>query len=119
MSLVNPFMQPEDGLPPNEVRLTELRAEPWPDASRRVRIHLQLTPFLERPDIEVVIVGADGKDISRIDIIETIDDQMTFTMHLRGEQISGQFTLRANLIYPEIGLVDKKDAPFTIAETTV
>jgi len=118
MSRMNPYQPPEDGLPPAEVRFTELRAEPWPDNSRRVRIHLQLTPFLERPDIEVVIVGPDGKKASSIDIIETIEDQMTFTMHLKEGIENGMFTVQANLSYLEHGIVDQKSISFEITEPT-
>jgi hypothetical protein len=114
MSFINPYQPPEDGLPPQEVRVTELRAEPWPDDSRRVRIHVQISPFLERPDVEVLIAGQDGKKITSIDIIETIDDRMTFTMHLKGEQASGKYTLQARLSYPEAGTVDQKSVPFEL-----
>ena len=41
-----------------EVRIIELRAEPWPEDGRRVRIHLEVTPFLERPNLEVPITDA-------------------------------------------------------------
>ncbi len=116
MSRMNPYQPPEDGLPPAEVRFTELRAEPWPDNSRRVRIHMQLTPFLERPDIEVIIVGSDGKKVSGIDIIETIDDQMTFTMHLKEGITSGTFTVQASLSYRDHGVVDQKSSPLEITE---
>ena len=118
MSHINPYQPPEDGLPPQEVRVLELRAEPWPDNSHRVRIHLQLTPFLERPDIEVIITGSDGKKVSSIDIIETIEDHMTFTMHLKGEQVSGQFSVQASLSYPDNGIIDQKSAPFDVTEPT-
>src|SRR5690242_3283114 len=42
------YEPPEDGLPPQQIRVQTLRAEPWPEDSRRVRIHLDMTPFLER-----------------------------------------------------------------------
>ncbi len=116
MSRMNPYQPPEDGLPPGEVRFTELRAEPWPDNSRRVRIHLQLTPFLERPDLEVVIFGPDQKKVSSIDIIETIEDQMTFTMHLKEGAGSGKFTVQASLAYRDHGVVDQKGIPFEMTE---
>jgi hypothetical protein len=118
MSGMYPYQPPEDGLPPQEVRFTELRAEPWPDNSHRVRIHLQITAFLERPNIEVIILGPDGKKDSSIDIIETIDERMTFTIHLKGDQAIGTFTAEASLYYPDHGVVDKKSISFEAAEQT-
>jgi len=112
------YQPPEDGLPPEEVRIMELRAEPWPDNSRRVRIHLQMTPFLERPNIEVLITGKDGKKVTSINIIESIENRMTFTMHLKGEQSSGQFNVQAILSYPENRVIDKKSTPFEVSEQT-
>jgi len=119
MSRINPYQAPEDGLPPAEVRFTELRAETWPDNPRRVRIHLTTTPFLERPDIEVVIARPSGEKVSSIDIIETIENQMTFTMHLKEGSASGTFTVRASLSYQSIGLVDQRSISFEGAETAV
>ena len=106
------YRPPEDGLPPQQVRILELRAEPWSEDGRRVRIHLEVTPFLERPNIEVEIANVKGDAVSSISIIETIDARMAFTMHLRGNPLDGKFTLSASLSYPEIGEVDQKSVMF-------
>ena len=115
MSHWSPYQPPEDGLPPQEVRILELRAELWPDDSRRVRIHLEITPFLERPDIACVITGPKGAEAASISIIETIESRMTFTMHLRGEDSEGQFTLQATLSYQNTGMIDQKSVVFDVA----
>jgi hypothetical protein len=112
------YQPPEDGLPPQEVRIVSLRAEPWPEDGRRIKIHLELTPFLERPNLEVAITDAQSQEVASINIIETIDDRMTFTMHLRGEVVSGEYTLSASVFYPEIGPVDQKSTPFETSEET-
>ncbi len=106
------YTPPEDGLPPQEVRIQGLRAEPWSEDGRRLRIHLDVTPFLERPSIEVAIANENGDVLSSISIIETIDAHMAFTMHLRGETLQGKLTLSANILYPEIGEVDQKSVVF-------
>ena len=41
-------------LPPNQTRLLDLRAEPYPDG-RRMRVALELTPFEQRPYIELTL----------------------------------------------------------------
>ena len=103
------YKPPEDGLPPQQVRIQDLRAEPWSEDGRRMRIHLDVTPFLQRPDIEVTILNENGDVISNISIIESIDAHMAFTMHLRGDDINGPLTLSASLSYSEIGEVDQKN----------
>jgi hypothetical protein len=108
------YKPPEDGLPPKEIRVQTLRAEPWPEDARRVRIHVDITPFLERPNIDVFIADEDGNEVSSITIIESIDAQMVFTMHLRGAYRLGKFTLSARLYYSEIGEVDQKSVNFEI-----
>jgi hypothetical protein len=112
------YQPPENGLPPQEVRILSLRAEPWPENARRVRIHLELTPFKERPDIEVSITDAGAHEVASINIVESIEGRMTFTMHLRGETMQGPYTLSASVLYPEIGSVDQKNVPFETSEET-
>jgi len=102
------YKPPEDGLPPQEVRIQGLRAEPWSEDGRRLRIHLDVTPFLERPDIEVTISNEHGESVSNISIIESIDAHMPFTMHLRGALVEGPLSLSASISYPGIGQVDQK-----------
>lgn len=109
----NPYQPPEDGLPPGEVRFLELRVEPWPD-SHRVRVHMQITPFLERPNIEATITDAGSKEVANIHIIESIDDRMTFTMHIRSEEVKGPYSLTATLSYPDIGTVSQDSVVFDL-----
>jgi hypothetical protein len=110
------YQPPEDGLPPNEVRILALRAEPWPENDLRVRIHLETTPFIERPSLEISMTDANGDEVSNIHIIESIDDKMTFTMHIRGGEIGGVYTLTATVTYPDFGAVDQKSITFETQE---
>lgn len=112
----NAFEPPEDGLPPQEVRILSLRAEPWPEDSRRVRIHLEITPFIERPNMDVSIQDQNGNEVSSISIIENIEINITFTMHIRSEEVSGVYTAAAGLYYPDHGTVDQKSISFEITE---
>ena len=109
----NPLQPPEDGLPPNETRFMEVRVEPWPEDERKVRVHLQITPFLERPNIEVIIKDPQEEEVASIYIVESIDDRMTFTMHIRNpEMIHGLYTLNATLSYPDAGMVAQESVVF-------
>jgi len=85
-------------LPPQEVRIKSLHAEPWPD-NRRVRIILEVTPFQKRPNGEVAISNPLGEEVASVSIIESIVPRMEFTMHLRGEVPAGEYRLSATLFY--------------------
>lgn len=85
-------------LPPDDVRIQELRAEPWPD-NRRVRVYLEITPFQQRPDGNIIIKDAEGQEVANVSIIETIDPKMEFTLHLRGPVRPGTYQVTATLFY--------------------
>ena len=85
-------------LPPNEVRIKELRAELWPD-NRRVRITLEVSPFQRRPNGEVTITNPQGEEIASASIIESIVPRLEFTMHLRGENPPGEYRVAATIFY--------------------
>ncbi len=110
------YQPPDDGLPPQDVRIINLKAEPWPDGGRRVRISLEVTPFLERPDLEILIRDSGGEEVSNINIVESIDAKMTFTMHIRSPEVNGLYTLSAILAYPELGKIDEKSITFEASE---
>jgi len=96
------FQDPtEIPLPPNEVRIRQLRAEPWPD-NRRVRIYLELTPFQKRPNGEVRILGIGGEEVASVTIVEAIDRKMEFTVHLCGAPAEGEYIVIATVYYIEI-----------------
>jgi len=95
------FQDPSDiPLPPEEVRIRQFRAEPWPD-NRRVRVYLEITPFQKRPNGEIQITDAPGNEVANLSIIETIDPKMDFTVHLRADKIGGEYTASATVYYYE------------------
>lgn len=108
---------PEDALPPLEVRFIELRVEPWPEG-RRIRVHLTLTPFQQNPNIDVVLSDASGNDAGQAAIIETAEHRIVFTMHIRSAQLTGPFSLTANISYPEHGVIATQSISFEIQPPT-
>lgn len=95
------FQDPtEVPLPPEEVCIRGLRAEPLPD-QRRVRIHLEITPFLKGPNIEVQITAENGNEDASLSIIEYIDPVMEFTMYLKDEEPSGKYRVSTVIYYYE------------------
>jgi len=132
------FHDPSDiPLPPKEVRIRELRVEPLPD-QKRVRIFLEITPFQQKPNCEIKILSESGYEVANLSIIEAIDYQMQFTVHLKNQGPSGSFTASLDVYYfetdeetqergnqpqeefhqlPErIMSVDKSQVSFTIAQ---
>ena len=96
------FFFPEDNLTravPEETRITSLSAQPYPDG-RRVRVNLEVTPFLQRPYIEVTLNDASGDEVASASLIEPMSWKLEFTMHIRGG-LNNPYTLQARLYYPE------------------
>lgn len=99
--------------PPSQMRFIDVHVEPWPDGEK-IRVHIELPPFTEHPNLEVLILDKDQNEVSTVSIIETMVRKMVFTMHLRTPQKSGSFKLIAKLIYPSLDPVDEKRIEFEL-----
>ncbi len=88
-------------LPPNEVRIRALRAEPWPDG-RRVHIYMEVDPSQRRPSADLVITNEQGQEVAVASIIENIVRQIEVIMHLRHAQVGERYTLSATLFFAAI-----------------
>lgn len=86
-------------MPRDEVRITEVAVTPWPDR-RRIRVHVRLTAFHERPNLILVAHDEQDRIVSELDVIETMSNDMEFTLHLRDvEEPAGLYTLTVSLFY--------------------
>lgn len=90
----------ENYLPPDQVNFVEMRPEPWPDG-QRIRVHVEVTPFRERPNFEFHILDPAGENVAEVKIIESMTHKLAFTMHLRGQHSGGVYTLVGRLYYQE------------------
>jgi len=80
------FHDPSDiPLPPDDVRIRELRVEPLQD----------------RRHLEIKIMTATGHEAASLSIIEAIDYKMQFTVHLKDESASGEYIAELELYYFE------------------
>jgi hypothetical protein len=96
------FFLPEDNLQravPEETRITSLTAEPYPDGYR-LRVNIEMTPFQQRPHLEVVLNDADHEEVASSTIVEPLGWKIEFTMHIRGD-LNNPYTLEARLFYPD------------------
>ncbi|MCP4142857.1 MAG: hypothetical protein GY755_21655 [Chloroflexi bacterium] len=94
-------------VPPAEVRILELSAAPYPDG-KRVRINLEMTPFLERPHLDMVILDPSDAEAATASIIEPMSWKQEFTVHLRTEWQPGNYKVIMRLFYPPRDKEDPK-----------
>jgi len=95
-------------LPPADTHLLDLRALP-DSTGKRLRIFLDLTPFQQKPVIELELVDTAGTTISSATIIEPVGWNLELTMHIRNPAPAhGTYSLTAVLSYPELGDIDRR-----------
>ena len=87
-------------LPRAEVRITSLAVRPYTDG-RRMKLSFTLTPFLERPSVDLSVTNAAGQEVATLSLIEAMDTTFDFTVHLRGPEPVGPHELRLTLFYLE------------------
>jgi hypothetical protein len=85
-------------LAPEEVRLIEVKVTPQPKDGR-VKIYLELTPFMKRPNVNVTITDASGKEAAHTSILESMLPKMEFTMHLREPEQGSEYSVDACVYY--------------------
>lgn len=94
--------------PPASTRLLDLFAKLASDG-KRLRVFLELTPFQQRPDIELSLLDSAGCEVASASIIEPVSWKMDLMLHVRTTSLpADKFTLTARLIYPEQGEVDRR-----------
>ncbi len=95
------FQDPgEVPLPPEQVRIRDFQATPWPDG-RRVRIYLEVDPFQKRPSADVVILTTEGNPVAEVSVVESATRKMEFNMHLRQSAPSARYQARVVLYYEQ------------------
>ena len=69
---------------------------------------LELTPFLERPCIDVEISNSDGRPAGSLSVIEQMTPNFSLVLHLRDEQSADPYQMRVVIYYttPESDPVD-------------
>jgi hypothetical protein len=92
----------ENLLPRDEVRIQSVTAAPYPDG-RRVHIEITVTPFRERPNLEIAIFSADGRAVSTTSAIAIMSFRVAFNLHLRGvADPARDYSVRALLYYENL-----------------
>jgi hypothetical protein len=100
--------------PPKETHIRELGADPYPDGTR-LRVTLELTPFQQRPTIELQLVDPEGQEAASASIIEPASWKLELTLHIRTSATpGGAYKLLAHLNYPEEGEVDRREVSIQV-----
>jgi hypothetical protein len=102
-----------------------MRAEPYPDG-KRVRVNLELTPFLHFPEVELTLTDPTGQTCTSASVIETVGRKLELTLRIRtlrraeghtsqgarntSHSTRGTFTLAAHLTYPNLGEIFHREA---------
>ena len=69
------------------------------DDSRRLTFGLELTPFLERPSIEVSIINGAGEPAGALTVIESMTPNFSLIVHLRDNDLNDPYQLSAEIYY--------------------
>jgi len=106
--------------PPDEIFIEAIDITPYPDRFR-VHIRVRVTAFLERPNLLLVARNADNMIVSELNIIETMHNDMEFTLHIRNvKEPAGEYTLTVDLFYQSrMPPQDHKTQTFVIPEANV
>lgn len=101
MANINFFDEQDVPQPRERVKIERLDAKPYPDGWR-VKLTIDVTPFQERPNLEVRLKTAEGREVAELSIIETMHKNMEFTLHIRGVNSPyGQYLLETDLYYDD------------------
>jgi hypothetical protein len=100
---MNLFLQNNDNLlPRDQVHIERVAAIPHPDR-RRVKVQIDVTPFRERPNFEIIILDQDGRQVASTSVIATMHFKMEFNLHLRHvDDTTGHYTVRVQMYYDDI-----------------
>lgn len=91
----DPLEQPR---PREDVRIRQIGLYIYPDM-RRFAFGIELTPFVERPSVEVLIANGHGEPAGSLTVIETMTPNFNITMHLRDRETMNPYELTTVLYY--------------------
>ena len=96
------FKDPDEiPLPPDEVRIRELKAEPW-SGGKLIHVNLEVDPSQKAPNADLFITNEEGEILASASIIESVSRKIELTMHLPADTIDKDLQLEARLYFAEI-----------------
>lgn len=81
-----------------DVRIRRLGFYVYPDR-RRVAVGFELTRFIERPSLEIVLTNSLGEPAGTLTVIEALEPNFSLTVHLRDTGPADAYSATAILYY--------------------
>jgi hypothetical protein len=105
---------------PQETRLLNIHAEPDFEG-KRLKVGLDLTPFQQKPYIDLTLIASTGELIASTSIVEPVIWNLELNLHIRKSSPSsnGLYKLTVVISYPDLGEVDRRDLSIEIPSTAV
>jgi hypothetical protein len=88
----------ESPRPREDVRIRQIGLFLYPDL-RRMQFGVELTPFVERPSLEVTIMNGNSAPAGSLHVIETLTPNFNLTMHFRDPEMTNPYELTAVVYY--------------------
>ena len=96
---INFFENPFDGPKSREqVRIKQLGLYMHEDG-RRVAVGFDMTPFFERPSLQVTFINERGEEAGSLHVIETLQTNFSLTVHLRDKEPTDTYEVTAVVYY--------------------
>jgi hypothetical protein len=80
------------------------------------RVEISITPFLERPSLEVALLGPGGDPVTMVSVVETDTPRLSLTLHLRSEPEPGEYAVRSSLYFESDPPQDVRQQAFRLPE---
>lgn len=90
--------------PPEEVQIRAIDIDPYPDG-RRLHVQVELTPFIEPPDLEIRVLDASEAELAELSIIGAHQKSIAVTVHLSSNASPRACKVVASIHYEDIGQV--------------
>jgi len=108
------IQDPDDlPVPRDDVRIREVTALPYPDG-RRVRLAVHLTPFQERPNLQIEVFNTAGEEVASMTLVESMHYNFELTIHLREPRPEGEYRAHVTIHYTGEPPVDTVDSVFSV-----
>lgn len=88
---------------PKEVQILAVEANLLAD-QRRIELTIEITPFIEPPDLDIEAFAEDGRVVASTAIISVPNKRVKLTLHLRGEIGEGRYRVQCTLKYADLEL---------------
>lgn len=92
-------------VPPENMEIRSLTANPYPDG-KRVSVVFEISPFQQRPNIEITITNQEDHLVASLSVVEAIENKMNFTLHLREPEPSSNYKVNMELFYTDLTSMD-------------